>query len=237
MITPRRLGLFGGTFDPIHIGHLAAAEAVRDALQLDEVWLLTSHVPPHRPQPMASVHHRFAMVALAVQERDALRASDVELLAPGPSYTSATLARLHDAGFAPLQLFFIVGADAFAEIAAWRDYPRFLDAAHFVAVNRGSRSVPRPDIEKGGAGRRIIDVKTGYGERIEPESPAIFLVDHPTPDVSSTAVRARCARGLSITGMVPPAVERHIQRHRLYAPDHGTSVERLTAGLLHEQEH
>ena len=79
---PRRLGLLGGTFDPIHVGHIAAAEAVRGALHLDEVWLLTSHVPPHRPQPVASVHHRFAMVALAIQDEPALRASDLVLLSP-----------------------------------------------------------------------------------------------------------------------------------------------------------
>lgn len=237
MTTCQRLGLFGGTFDPIHVGHLAAAEAVREALNLDEVWLLTSHVPPHRPQPVASVHHRFAMVALAVQDRPALRASDFELLAPGPSYTSATLTRLHAAGFHPPQLFFIAGADAFAEIASWRDYPRVLEGAHFAVVSRGPRS-PEAARAVEAAGRRLREVPPGT--TVEPRNGdelSIFLVDRPTPDVSSTAIRDRCVRGRAIDGMVAPSVARHIQRHGLYAPGNGTSVERLTASLLHEQEH
>ena len=94
MKTAARLGLLGGTFDPIHVGHLAAADAARTKLGLDRVLLLPSHVPPHRPQPLASVHHRFAMVALAVANHAGLEASDLELTAPGPSYTAATLDRL-----------------------------------------------------------------------------------------------------------------------------------------------
>jgi nicotinate-nucleotide adenylyltransferase len=240
MTTGRRLGLLGGTFDPIHVGHLAAAEAVRDTLQLDEVWLLTSHVPPHRPQPTASVHHRFAMVALAVQDRPALRASDFELLSPGPSYTAATLLRLHAAGFEPSQLFFIVGADAFAEIATWRDYPRFLDAAHFAVVNRGSRT---PDPEQMRAvvdGRPVREARPGMVSSPPGEQRpgvGVLLVDRATPDVSSTAVRDRAARGLPLSDLVPAAVERHITRHGLYARRDGTAVERLTPSLVHEQEH
>jgi nicotinate-nucleotide adenylyltransferase len=237
MSTPRRLGLLGGTFDPIHVGHTAAAEAVRSALQLDEVWLLTSHLPPHRPQPAASVHHRFAMVALAVQEQPWLRASDLELLSPGPSYTAATLARLHAAGWQPSQLFFILGADAFAEISMWRDYPRFLDGANFAVVARGARGAVG-QLEALGLAARLRDTSAsadGTGAR----RTAIYSVDRPTPDVSSTAVRHRCARGLSIAGMVAPAVEDHIVRHLLYRedPDRERSIEHVTANQLHEQEH
>ena len=242
MIVAPRIGLLGGTFDPIHIGHMAAAVAARTTLQLDEVLLLTSHVPPHRPQPAASVHHRFAMVALAAQSDETLRASDVELLAPGPSYTSATLRRLHARGHAPAQLFFITGADAFAEIATWRQYPDFLDAAHFVVVDRPGRPATS-----------IRDVLPALAPRMRDASPAevlladgrastsIFLVNQPTPDVSSTAIRTRCAEGQPITGLVPPAVERHIHRHALYhTRDAGASHaggEVRPASLLHEQEH
>ena len=240
MTRPDRLGLLGGTFDPIHVGHMAAAEAVCRTLQLDEVWLLTSRVPPHRPQPVASVHHRFAMVALAVQEQPAMRASDLELLSPGPSYTSATLARLRTAGFDPLQLFFIAGADAFAEIATWRDYPGFLDAANFVVVSRGQRP-PEPDVLAApGVASRLRHAGPGF-DATPGDQTQILLIDHSTPDVSSTAIRERCARGESIAGMVAPAIERHIVRHALYAgggpPRRGTSSEHLTASLLHEQEH
>jgi nicotinate-nucleotide adenylyltransferase len=233
-----RVGLFGGTFDPIHVGHLAVATAAQEALALDHVLLLTSLVPPHRPQPFASVYHRFAMVALAVQDQPAMRASDFELMAPGPSYTAATLRRLHDRGSPPSQLFFIVGSDAFAEIATWRDYPSFLDAANFAVVTRGSErrdalaAVPR---EVAG---RVRDVRTDPGSG---NVTAVFLVCEPTPDVSSTGIRDRVSRGLPIAGLVPPTVEHHINRHDLYHLGGGqlpsATTERSTANVLHEQEH
>ena len=222
MTVARRIGLLGGTFDPIHVGHMAAAAAARTTLQLDEVLLLTSNVPPHRPQPAASVHHRFAMVALAAQDDVALRASDIELLAPGPSYTAATLSRLHAQGCSPSQLFFITGADAFAEIETWRHYPEFLTAAHFVVVDRPGRSATS-----------IRDLLPVLAPRMRDASPAealsrtaaaettIFIVNQPTPDVSSTAIRLRCADGQPITGLVPPAVERHIHRHAREPPPCG----------------
>jgi nicotinate-nucleotide adenylyltransferase len=236
MSTPRRLGLLGGTFDPIHVGHIAAADAVRRVLHLDEVWLLTSHVPPHRPQPAASVHHRFAMVALAIQDEPEMRASDLELQSPGPSYTAATLGRLHAANFQPPQLFFILGADAFAEISTWRDYPRFLDGANFAIVTRGAKRAVS-HVEGLGFAARLRDPASAADTGTV--STAIYPVDWPTPDVSSTAVRERFARGLSVSGMVAPAVERHIVRHRLYrdGSDQEQTIEHVTANQLHEQEH
>src|SRR5574338_423363 len=112
-----RIGILGGTLDPIHQGHLDTALAARQALALDRVIILPSRVPPHRPQqPLASRYHRFAMTALAVNGIDGLAASDMELCAPGPSYTADTLSRYHAAsGMAASQIFFITGADAFAE--------------------------------------------------------------------------------------------------------------------------
>jgi nicotinate-nucleotide adenylyltransferase len=242
MTVAPRIGLLGGTFDPIHVGHIAAAAAARTALQLDEVLLLTSHVPPHRPQPAASVHHRFAMVALAVQDDETLRASDVELLAPGPSYTSATLQRLHARGHSPSNLFFITGADAFAEIATWRHYPQFLDGAHFVIVDRPGRPAASTRDVLPALATRMRDASPSMAVMRDDSAPtSIFLVNQPTPDVSSTAIRVRCAEGQPITGLVPAAVERHIHRHALYRTrDAGASHaggEGRAASLLHEQEH
>src|SRR5688500_12466904 len=110
----RRLGVLGGTFDPVHFGHLDAADAARSALALDEVRFVPSHDPPHRPgHPLSSPFHRFAMVALALDGRQGFAVSDVELSRKGSSYTWDTLRALHEAGWHPSQLFFIVGADAF----------------------------------------------------------------------------------------------------------------------------
>src|SRR5215210_5249852 len=125
MIPGARIGLLGGTLDPIHFGHVDTALAARAALGLTRVIVLPSRVPPHRPQPPgASAYHRFAMTALAVNGVDGLEASDIELDAPGPSYTADTLLRFRQcSGLAGSQIFFITGADAFAEIATWHRYP------------------------------------------------------------------------------------------------------------------
>src|SRR5262249_10170227 len=121
-VTPRRIGIIGGTFDPIHSGHLDVGDAAEAALGLTRMFVITANVPPHRPQPFASSFHRFAMASLAVAGRPGWRASDLELRSPTPSYTSQTLRKFHERGFLPSEMFFIIGADAFADIGAWRDY-------------------------------------------------------------------------------------------------------------------
>src|SRR5947209_8259882 len=133
----RRIGILGGTFDPIHRGHLDLAEAAERRLALTEVLVIPSNIPPHRPQPAASSCHRFAMVALAIVGRPHWRVSDIELAAgSAPSFTVTTLDRLHADGYAPTELFFLIGADAFADIDSWRDYPAILDRAHFAVTSR-----------------------------------------------------------------------------------------------------
>src|SRR5215210_2203566 len=132
-----RVGILGGTFDPIHNGHLEAAQAARKTLALDRIMLLPARTSPHRSsEPRASAFHRFAMAALAATTKPGMEVSDLELHRDGPSYTSITLQHLHADGYKPSQLFFILGADAFAEIATWHDYPRLLDFSNFVVVSR-----------------------------------------------------------------------------------------------------
>src|SRR6476619_232163 len=132
MTAAARIGLLGGTFDPIHAGHVQTAAAARDALALDRVIVLPSRVPPHRQQqPSASRYHRFAMAALAINGIDGLEASDIELCTPGPSYTADTLTRFRErSGLFPWQIFFITGADAFAEMESGHRYPVVLELAH-----------------------------------------------------------------------------------------------------------
>ena len=132
----RRIGILGGTFDPIHWGHLEAAFAAETALKLMRLLVITSHVPPHRVAPRASAFHRFAMVSLAVSGRSGWRAADLELRLNAESYTADTLRRFHERGYAPAELFFIIGADAFADIQSWKDYPEVLEYAHFLVVSR-----------------------------------------------------------------------------------------------------
>ena len=217
MIRGRRTGILGGTFDPIHLGHLAAAAAASDALALDEVLFITSSLPPHRDaQPRASAFHRFAMVSLAVDPHPGFVASDVELLRDGPSYTAETLRTLHAEGHPASQLFFITGTDAFAEIATWHGYPEVLDLAHFVVISRPGRSFDDLRSRLTPLLPRMREVGASEAAAGD-DRPAIHLVRAHTPEASSTEVRARAAAAKSLAGLVPPEVERHIVRHRLYA--------------------
>lgn len=213
---PTRLGILGGTFDPIHCGHLDLARVAHGALQLEQVWLVPSLVPPHkRDQSLASPFHRFAMVALAADRLETpwLVACDMELAQNGPSYTARTLSRLASSGYDPASVFFITGADAFAEIATWRDYPALLALAHFVVISRPGVPVASTREQVPELASRMI---SWAADAAVPEQPSILLVDARTTDVSSTEVRRRLAGGLPLEGRVPAAVERHAIRHGLY---------------------
>lgn len=214
MNEPRRLALVGGTFDPIHYGHLDAAEAARTALGLHDVLLLPTNDPPHRPtRPHASAYHRFALTALAINDRPGFRVTDLELSRVGRSYTFDTLEALHAQGWQPSQLFFVLGADAFAEVASWHRFPEVLDAAHFVVIAR-----PGTSVERAVARTPALRGRVRTPEALLRDAPGtgIFLVEERTRDVSSTQIRARVAAGLPLQDLVPPAVERHILAHHLY---------------------
>ena len=222
--TEGRTGILGGRFDPIHLGHLGTAAVARRVLALDRVLLLPSRVSPHRGAPAhATDRDRLALVTLAASSDAHLSPCDLELESDAPSYTSVTLERLRDQGHRCTQLFFIVGADAFAEIATWHHYPAVLDAAHFVVVSRPGHPAADlvetlPDLRTRmrplprGAERLRVDANT---------APVVFLIDAVTPDVSSTDIRARVARGEPLDGLVPANVAAYITHHRLYIPQCG----------------
>jgi len=229
-----RLGILGGTLDPVHLGHLETALAARDALTLDRILVVASHVPPHRSQqPHASGFHRFAMVALALNGIDRLQASDAELSAPGPSYTAETLERFHAEGYRAWQLFFIIGADAFAEIETWRRYPHVLDLAHFVVVSRPGFDLRAVAARRPELGDRIRTAP--YGSTGGPQT-SVYVVPAATPDVSSTEIRRRLRAGEPITGMVSDPVEQHIRQHHLYLEDVPSGLIHSTADQLHGKD-
>jgi nicotinate-nucleotide adenylyltransferase len=233
------LGVLGGTFDPIHLGHVAAGDAAQQALSLDQMLLIPSRIPPHRADPVtAGADDRFAMAKLAAAERPGWSASRIELDREGKSYTYDTLLELGEAlseerdpgarrvrgqalseasGAAARvegsQIFFIIGADAFAEIATWSRYPAVLELAHFVVVSRPGITLdsirervpsafPSPSPE---AGRGSPSAKT-----------RVILVEAATPDISSTDIRRRVRAGHSLSGYVPDTVADYTRDHRLY---------------------
>ena len=236
-MTGRRIGILGGTFDPIHCGHLDMGGAAERALGLTQLVVMTANIPPHRPQPVASSYHRFAMVALAISGHERWRASDFELGIGLPSFTSGTLQHFHDRGFASTELFFVIGADAFAEIESWKDFPAILDRAHFAVVSRPGFPVAEMLARLPSLARRM----TAPSDVATRTTPSIFLIDAPTANVSATAIRQRSAGGESIAGLVPPAVGQHIERHALYATTSLTEPRTDThrppaAGRLHGQD-
>jgi nicotinate-nucleotide adenylyltransferase len=233
-MTPTRLGLLGGTFDPIHCGHIDIGTAADAALGLTGLVVIPSNIPPHRSMPVATPFHRFAMVALAIAGRAHWRVSDAELREPSPSYTTTTLERMQRRGYRPVELFFIIGADAFADIASWKNYPAVLEQAHFAVVSRPGLTVRELMLRVPWvAGRTTEPTPTMLGST----TPLIFLIDAPTADVSATAIRQRRAAGESIHGLVPPSVEQHIEQHGLYANPAGSGAAPAepAAGRLHGQ--
>jgi len=216
-MSPRpTIGLLGGTFDPIHRGHLAAARAAQVALALDRVRFIPAARPAHRADPpLAPNAHRLEMVRRAVEEVPGWEVSDVELRRPGPSYTIDTLREMHEEGFRPTQIFFITGADAFAEIATWHRYPEVLDAAQFVVVSRPGTSLASLRRRVPALGERLIE-PAGAGRPAGTATPRVILVTADTPDVSSTEVRRRASRGEALDDLVPPAVAAYIAQEGLY---------------------
>jgi nicotinate-nucleotide adenylyltransferase len=214
---PLRLGLLGGTLDPVHAGHLAAATAARTALGLDVVHLVPAHVPAQKPEPGVSPWHRFAMAAIAVDDVPGLAVSDMELARAGPSYTVDTLRALTAMGHRATQVFFITGADAFARIDTWHEYPELLEAAHFVVVARPGHGLAThaawPDAAR--ARVRLVGPEPPDMDAIG-DGTHVWLVEADTPDVSSSAMRASLRRHEDVSDSLPPRVAAHIRRHGLY---------------------
>lgn len=212
-----RMGILGGTFDPVHYGHLDAARAARRALALDEVLLMPSREPPHKASSEhVSSEHRLAMTSLAVSLHEELRASDLELRSSAPSYTSRTLQRLARCGYDPSQLFFILGSDAFADIAQWYDYPDLLDRGHFVVVARRDCPVSELPRRLPALAGRMRRPERSLLVRAQSGATAVWLVEAETRDVSSSAVRHRLAHAQSVDELLPDVVATYVARHGLY---------------------
>jgi nicotinate-nucleotide adenylyltransferase len=233
----RRIGILGGTFDPIHRGHVDLGLAAETALNLARTFVIPTNVSPHRSESFASTFHRFAMVALAVSGRPGWRASDLELREDGPSFTFATLERFHERGYKPTEMFFVIGADAFLEVSSWRAYPQIFDAAHFAVVSRPGHSVEDLPRRLPPLASRMVPAPL---DQTALSRPLIILINASTADVSSTAIRRLRAEGRPITGLVDLGVQQHIEQHGLYTsrvpdrrgPDGSPD---LAAGRLHGQ--
>jgi nicotinate-nucleotide adenylyltransferase len=194
-----RVAVFGGTFDPFHVGHLAVAEQARDGVLADEVWVVPAGVPPHRGPVMAGAADRLAMCRAAIEGRPRISALDLELSRPGPSYTLDTMRDL-GAGQPGTQLWVVLGADAARQTSGWHEAGELLGTYHFVLVNR--------------AGEAPIRHAEAIALGFLPELTRVVGID--SPDISGTEIRRRVAAGEPLSGMVSPAVAAIIEQRRLY---------------------
>ena len=201
-----QLGIFGGSFDPVHYGHLLLAECCREACSLDEVWLVPAAVPPHKSgRELAAAKHRLGMLELALAGNERLRPSSIELDRGGVSYTVDTLAAIR--GERPeTELFLLMGADSLRDLPTWREPQRICELATPVVVRRSG--APQPDL--------AVLKQFMPSERIDQVRG--LMVEMPIIELSSTDLRERAAAGRSLRYRTPRAVEKYIETHRLYQP-------------------
>jgi nicotinate-nucleotide adenylyltransferase len=218
MIRRQRIGLFGGTFDPIHNGHLRAARLVQRRFGLDRVFFVPAAAPPHKARPaMASARDRLRMTALAVAGHRAWTASPVEIRAGGPSYSIRTIEAMRRR-FPRARLFFIVGADAFLEIKTWREWERVLRRCAFIVMTRPGSPLDAAARVLGGGWKDALR-RVGPGERLKDgdfEPPGVFFLSIAALPVSSTQIRTRASEGRSLARLAPRAVADYIRTKRLY---------------------
>lgn len=211
-----KIGILGGTFDPVHLGHLRTAEEVGHRLDLAKVYLVPSSSPPHKPNdPIADFHHRFAMVRLAVGGSPLLDALDLEGRRPGFSYSIETLQELTRMFSPEPELFFILGTDAFLEIKTWKEYRRLFDYAHFVIIQRAGHETEE-------LGSFLTNVRADIRKTGEPDSyvassgKSIRIMASTFLEISSTGLRQMVRNGDSIRFLVPDTVREYIMKKGLY---------------------
>lgn len=188
-----RIGILGGTFDPIHIGHLIIAEQVREKLDLDKIWFMPARIPPHKDgEKVTSEKHRLEMVKLAIEQVPAFQVISFELERPGPSYTVHTVKEIKSE-FPHHTFYFIIGGDMVEYLPHWHGIEELVHLIQFVGVER--------------PGFQITDsLFSSYVQTIE----------IPQIDLSSTLIREKVSNGLSIRFLVTKEVERYIEENRLY---------------------
>ena len=220
----RRIGLYGGTFDPVHVGHLTVASTLSRLFALDELLFIPAHVAPHKRESVVSPGpQRYAMLVLATMSEPRMGVSTVELDEPERPYTVETLARLKEKFGRDAQLFFIMGADSWTEIQTWREWERVLSLTNHIVMARpgydlDSSHVPAEIRD------RVVDLRgareEAIGRMIDDESaaPGIYVTDAVNIDISATDVRrlVREGRDDEWPRLVPPQVAEFIKKYRLY---------------------
>ncbi len=216
-MSQRPIGILGGTFDPIHHGHLRLAEEVAEQCDLAAVRIIPAGTPPHRYAPQASAMHRLEMVRLALRGNQRLILDEREIRRTDPCYTVDTLTSLRaELGAQPLCL--LMGGDAFLLLHTWHEWKNLFALAHIIVVQRGGRPLGNAMNEANAELQAEYRARLAPGPRAlqEAQAGAILVVDMPALEISATGIRERCTSGRSIRYLVPDAVAEYIQSQGLY---------------------
>ena len=211
------IGIFGGTFNPVHWGHVRTASEIKNVLGLEKMLMLPCHIPPHREQPDVSADSSLAMLKLAINEFPELEIDERELKRDGPSYSVETLQTLHD-DIPDKSFALCVGADAFLQFNTWHRWRDIFDLAHLLVAHRPGWSMNAiieqlPDELREEMSDRLIQDAAQLKKQ---NSGSIMALKVTEIDISSSDIRQRVANNESISGLVPVAVETYIKKHELY---------------------
>ena len=215
-----RIGIFGGTFNPIHFGHLRAALEVHERFEFHQTLVVPAAIPPHKgSREIASAQDRLEMIRLAVADIPQFAVADIELQRPGPSYTVDTIRQFRAEGSAGTQLFLVLGMDAVVELDTWKSFPELLELTDVVAV-------ARPGAHEDTAGRlggflreRISDAyryDPSTGAWVHPEKRSVYFFEGTAMNISSTLIRELVKAGRSVRFLVPSQVQAYITDRGLY---------------------
>jgi len=213
-----RIGLFGGTFNPVHSGHIKAAEIVQKRFRLDKILFIPSYIPPHKDTAeIASPSHRLKMVEIALRGFSHFIPCSVEIDAEEKSYSIITIKRIKKL-YPKSWIFFILGIDAFLEVDTWKDYEQLLEQCFFIVISRPGYLLDEAKNTLDGKYREKMYM-LAKSESVKDEmllSFRIFLLPIEALDIASTEIRGRIKRGDSLKGMVSERVEAYIRENRLY---------------------
>jgi nicotinate-nucleotide adenylyltransferase len=221
-----RLGLFGGSFNPIHYGHLGMARDAREKLQLDSVLFIPTGDPPHKQEgALAPANDRYEMVRLAITGEPSFDLSDVELRRTGKSYSIDTVRQLRQQYNPSTELYFLIGLDAFLDFPSWREPLALLQACRFVVISRPGQSFRSlaslsvlPEVDANALARLDTGTITSLDIAL-PSGSRILCLHFPPCPISASDIRQRIRRGETLAKLLPPSVESYILQHRLYQED------------------
>jgi len=220
MCAQKRIALYGGTFDPVHAGHLEVARRVLQLFEIEKVLFIPAQMAPHKiGRPVTEPIHRYAMLALATQDDPQLSISTFELDAPDRCYTVDTVGHFQRVLGDATELFFIMGADSWSEITTWREWERLLSMTNHIVVTRPGYEPVTTHV--GGISDRIVDVRGGKLLSRTESANKIFFTDVVMKDVSATNIRRLASEGRveELTGLVPGPVLEYIKKYGIYRTD------------------